>query len=257
MMRQHFVLRRSAFALFAPSCAAVAVCAVLGAVRADAQGPTASQAQAWVSYFGENRIAPNWRLYTEASLRRADAGATWQQQLWAVGATRELSPRWRVTAALGGARSYPYGELPARAHSIEVRPWVQVQGTHPAGRITWTDRTRIERRAVRPYGRLAPSEPPWQTSYRLRRLDRFVMPFGARRVWYGAALQEWFTNVAPANRRSPVLEQARTQLLLGRDVRAGVRVEGGYMLQVLARPQGVREYNHTMLLVVRNVAPWR
>jgi hypothetical protein len=237
------------------TCRVLSALLLIGAGAVDAQ--TVQQAHAWVSYFGDNRVSATWSVYTEASLRRAEAGATWQQQLWAAGATRDLSRAWRLTAAVGGTNSIPYGELPSRSHAIEVRPWVQVQGVRRLGRATWTDRSRVEWRVTRPYGSGAPADPAWSQVYRLRRLDRVVLPLRPQGPWYVAGLQEWLTNLGPRRARATVFEQTRTQLLLGRDVRRGVRIEGGYMLQLLARRGGVREYNHTMLIVVRNSAPWR
>jgi hypothetical protein len=35
-----------------------------------------------------------------------------------------------------------------------------------------------------------------------------------------------------------------------------VRVEGGYMLQWLERPSGLRELNHTLVLTLRSSAPF-
>jgi hypothetical protein len=131
---------------------------------------------------------------------------------------------------------------------------VQVVGTHRLGRPTWVERTRLELRNVQAYGDLAPPDPAWVSTWRVRRQDRLAVPLRTNGAWYAAAAQEWFVLLGPNRGASNRLEQTRTQLLLGRQLSPVLRVEGGYMLQAFWR-RTTDELDHTALVVFRTTAP--
>jgi len=221
-----------------------------------AQQQTVHSAMLWGAAFGDHRFGARSALYWDAQPRRADAGERWQILLGAVGYTRDITPRWRATAALGATRGYRYGVF-SRNETVELRPWVQLQGTRPAGGFTWSDRTRVEFRVLRATGAFAPADADWQsTVVRLRRQDRLQHRLTEDGRWYGAASQEFMVNVHPARVRFAALEQSRTQLLLGRELTRRNRIESGYGLQYFTRRGGV-ELNHTLLVYFRSSTPFR
>ncbi len=210
----------------------------------------------WGGVFGDHRFGAKSSLSWDVQPRRTDFGESWQIILASVGYTRDITPRWRVTTALGATRGYRYGAF-ARTAQFELRPWVQVAGTRPAGRFTWSDRMRVDFRVQRPIGEFAPDDATWKpTVVRLRRMDRLQRPVTADRRWYAAASQEFLVNVHPARVRVAALEQSRTQLLLGHELSKRNRVETGYGLQYFNRQGGV-ELNHTLLIYVRTSTPFR
>lgn len=218
---------------------------------------TVHDAMVWGAVFGDHRIANKTALYWDYQGRRAEEGSVWQINLGAAGITRDLSPRWRMTAALGWSRGYRYGELPARTNSVELRPWIQVNGTRPVGSWTWSDRTRAEFRVVRPIGELALPNADWApTVVRLRRQDKFQHALRKDGKLYAAASQEFLVNVLPATSRVAMLEQSRTQLVIGRQLSKHNRAEVGYGLQRFNR-RGGYEMNHTLLLYFRTSTPIR
>ncbi len=230
----------------------LAALAIAAPTLAAAQSTT--NEHAWASVFAEHRVNARWLAYWELSARRHELGASWQQQLGAAGVSRDLSPTWRATAALGWSNTYRYGETPVRSKQFELRPWVQVLGTRRVGRVTWTERDRVEMRNVVGYGDLAPAGSPWATTWRVRRMDRVVVPFTTGSAWYAAGAQEWFVLLGPVRGASNRLEQTRTQLLVGKRVSPTLLIEGGYMLQGLWR-RTTDEINHTALVVARWSAP--
>lgn len=207
----------------------------------------------WASVFGEHRVNATWHAYWEFSARRHELGLTWQQQLGAFGVSRDLSPNWRLTGAMGWSNTFRYGETPVRSNAFELRPWLQVVGNRRRGRVTWTERNRVEMRNVVPYTERAPDDPTWVTQWRLRRMDRVVIPFRTGGAWYAAGSQEWFLLPKPTGAQHH-LEQTRTQLLVGKALSPTLRIEGGYMLQAFWR-QTTDEINHTVLVVTRWSAP--
>ena len=218
---------------------------------------TVQHAMVWGAAFGDHRVAPKTALYWDYQARRAEAGAVWQINLGAVGITRDLSAQWRATAALGWSRGYRYGELAPRTNTVEVRPWVQLTGVRAIRAWRWSDRTRAEFRVIRQIGEFAPADADWApTVVRLRRQDRVEHSITADRRWYGAAAQEFLVNVHPARSRVAMLEQSRTQFLLGRQLTPKNRFETGYGLQFWNR-RGGNEMNHTLLLYFRTSVPFR
>jgi hypothetical protein len=229
--------------------------AVLAFLPVCARGQTEHDATFWASVFGDHRIAKRTALYYDYSARRAEHGTVWQQHIGAVGLTRTLTPHWRTTMALNWAVGYRYGAFPASTKSFELRPWLQLSGAHAVGSVAWNDRSRVEWRAVRRIGDLAPDNATWApTVIRLRRLDRLQHRITTDGRWFGVYSQELFVNVHPARARIPMLEQFRSQVFLGRQVSKTNRLEFGYGLQTINR-RGGYEVNHGTMLTLRTTTP--
>ena len=75
-------------------------------------------------------------------------------------------------------------------------------------------------------------------------------------MWYGVIAQEFLVNVHPARSRVAMLEQSRTQFLVGKQLTPRNRLEGGYGMQFWNR-RGGNEANHTALLYFRTTVPFR
>ncbi len=229
---------------------------LLVGTTATAQQRTVQHAMVWGGAFGDHRVGAKTSLYWDWQPRRAEAGEVWQIQLGAVGVTRDLSPQWRATAALGMAYAHRYGTLAPRTNLFELRPWAQITGRRTAGRWLWTDRSRAEFRVLRPAGEFAPDDADWApTVVRLRRQDRLEHTLTTDKRWYGAVAQEFLVNVHPARSRVAMLEQSRTQWLVGRQLTPRNRLESGYGLQFWNR-RGGNEMNHTLLLYFRTSVPF-
>jgi len=230
--------------------------ALLLATPCGAQG-VVHDAMIWGAAFGDHRIASKTSLYWDYHGRRAESGSVWQIKIGAVGITRDLSKQWRATVALGGSSSHRYGEFPARTNVAEVRPWVQLTGTRKVAAVTWSDRTRAELRLLHAVGELAPDDADWQPSIvRLRRQDRFQHALTTDGRWYAAATQEFLVNVHPARVHVAMLEQSRTQVVVGHQLSRHNRIETGYGLQRINRRGGF-EMNHTLLVNFRTSVPLR
>lgn len=222
----------------------------------DAQ--TVHQGHAWLNYLGDHRLGARTALYVELSARRSDFAREWQQQVVGVGVHRALFGSYRATLTLIGQRSYPYTAAAGEGVVSEVRPWLQLAGQRRVfgGRESawqWSDRTRIEARWQTrdiPFD----ADGDWQGSWRARRQDRLQRSLGDD--WYAGGSQEWFMGSWPGS-GGPLVEQSRTQAFVGRSLSPTFRVETGYMLQWLARRNGAREFNHTLVVQLRSSAPIR
>ena len=209
----------------------------------------------WLGAFGDHRFGAKSSFYWDTQIRRADAGLIWQQLLGTVGYTRDLSPQWRATVATEFTHGYRYGPFPAHANSIEFRPWLQIAGTRKVDGWTWSDRSRVELRMIKPVGEFAPADADFQTTVvRLRRQDRVQHALNGKADWYGAGSSEFFVNVSPAGARVAMLEQIRAQALIGHQLSAHNRAEAGYGMQLFNRHGGY-ELNHILLLFFRTTVP--
>ena len=240
-----------------PMTHALRIAAVAVLVARPALAQDAHQPMVWGGAFGDHRFGTRSSLYWDYQPRRAEAGRTWQLNLGAVGYTRDLSPQWRATAAMGWSLGYRYGALPARTNSAELRPWMQLAGTRKVGAWTWSDRSRVEFRIIHPTGERAPEGENFNpTVVRLRRMDKFTHRVTADGRWFGTVAQEFLVNVHPARSRVGMLEQTRTQVTLGHVLTTHNRVEAGYGLQRFNRTGGF-ELNHALLLYFRTTTPFR
>ncbi|MCC7055376.1 MAG: DUF2490 domain-containing protein [Gemmatimonadaceae bacterium] len=234
---------------------AVTTCLLLAALPL--RGQQVADFVLWGGLFGDHRFGARSSLYWDYHPRRADGGRVWQLNLGALGYTRDLSKQWRAMAGLGVSHGYRYGEFPARTNTFELRPLVQLMGTRRVGAWTWSDRSRAEFRVIRATGDLAPEGADWNpTVVRLRRQDRLLHNLTQDGRWYGAFSQEFLVNVHPARARVAMLEQTRTQVVVGHALTPTNRVELGYGLQRLNRTGGF-EMNHGLLLYYRTTTPFR
>ncbi len=217
----------------------------------DAVGQVVHQLHGWVTLFGEYQIADRVSLSTELSLRRGESLSTWQQQVGALGLWYRLSPEWRVQGAAWFGRQFPYGARRGEPHEREARGFLALVGQRrlPGIRtVQWSDRWRVERR----YRRAELPEAETTSGWRVRRQDRLT--YVLREDWSVSVMHEWL--IALPRTKRPALEQMRTQMLFGRVVRPGLRLETGYQLQQF--PARIpREFNHTMLLFARHEADLR
>jgi hypothetical protein len=249
--------------------AALLAAAALAPAAARAQAPApagprdiADQTNAWLMYFGDHAVARRWAVHAEAQVRRSDGAAGlrgWQQLLLRPGAIYTVAPNARVTAGYAFIDTWPYGEQPAAARFPEHRLWQQLQLGHATGRVAWQHRYRVEQRWVeRPLDAAGARDRTY--SNRARYLVRATVPLRGRtldvRELYVSAYDELFASWGRNVGRN-ALDQNRLYGALGWRLGATTRVEGGYLQQLILKPDGVRvERNHTLQLAVFQNAPF-
>lgn len=234
--------------------------------------PSATNATAWLSYDGDHPLGGRWKLFLDASARRAEGPGglgEWQQLEALVGGTVALTPRLTLSAGPGFVRTYAYGDRPLPGPEPERRVWEQLQWVWRAGRLTGSVRGRVEHRwiahsepAAGPADASSRTDPrTWRYTARAVPELRATLPLG--RSDAGGAGGRRYTTVAlegfgrlTGGRR--YVEQMRETVALGCRVSATTRVELGYLHQTLYdAPRRARETNHTALVVVRSAVPLR
>jgi hypothetical protein len=151
-----------------------------------------------------------------------------------------------LTAGYAFVRTSTYSKFAAPAPAgLEHRLWQQAWIRYRTGRTNWSTRLRFETRFLG-----APDPRTGATSYRFenrfRAWQQIKVPISQKR--YFTAYDEVLVYVKPYQSKS-VFDQNRAYLALGFDLRPSLRLEVGYMNQLILVRSGSRtEYNHTIMV---------
>jgi len=226
--------------------------------RARAQSPriTRENFNAWFNVLGDLQLTRNLFLDYELSVRRHGPVDQWQQLLPRVSGRYRLHPNAQVSWGYTAPETWPYGKLPVAFRFPERRMWEQLLLTHAAGRVALSHRYRLEQRWL---GRVILKNgeeevEQWVRSNRVRYRAGAVIPL------QGATLDdgEFYTNLNAelfvnwgANVMGNVFDQYRLNGMLGYRFSNRLRLEGGYLEQLIQRPNGRElERDHTLVVAV-------
>lgn len=214
----------------------------------------------WYNYFGTFRLTKKVSLHTEYQWRRDDWIRNWQQGLLRVGVNVQLQPNWLVRAGYAWIETYPYGEIPLNALGrdfTEHRFYQMMQLGHKQGRVDLSHRFMLEQRFVGRYSSPAESrEDEFPLLHRIRYMVRMQVPLKGKeiksRTPYVAAYNELFIGFGK-NVNANVFDQNRLGLLLGYSLNPAIRVEAGYLNQILQfgrqlNGQNVFQYNRGLII---------
>lgn len=236
-------------------CVAMAV-ALLSTSRLTAQTTrqTRENLNAWLNLNGEVELRRKWFADYDVSLRRSGPLDGWQQILPRVSARYQLLPNVRFSWGYNFAETFPSGKLPIAFRFPEHRMWEQVQLSQGVGRVGLTHRYRLEQRWL---GRVASvngeeSVQNWVRTNRARYRVQGIVPLQGPTTEDG----EFYTNLGlelfmswGANVQFNVFDQNRLHWTVGRRFSKSLRVEAGYLEQLLAKASGrFLERNHTIML---------
>jgi hypothetical protein len=201
----------------------------------------------WYNYFGDHPIAASkWGVHLEAQIRRHDVVTKWQQLLLRPGVNYQASKAVLLTAGYAFVRSSTYSEFAVPAPATpEHRLWQQAWIRYRTGRTNWSTRLRFENRFLG-----TPDLRTRATTYRFenrfRAWQQIKVPLSQNR--YFTAYDEFWVYVKPYQSKS-VFDQNRAYVALGFDLKPSLRLEVGYMNQVILVRSGSRlEHNHTIMV---------
>lgn len=230
----------------------IALCFFCSVPAADllAQRDVRDQSHAWVSWFGDYALTERWFLDADASYRMNGPADEMQTVLWRIGARFNLSPSIRLAAGYAGSENYPYGTFPVAHRFPEHRLWQDVRLLHTVDRVQVSHRYRFEER----WSGQVTSEGEvdgWTRTNRVRYQFRATRPLGAPTIQVGTTYlqltNELFVNFG-SHVRLNVFDQNRMQVMVGRRVSEHLRLEAGYLQQLLLKANGAElERNHTLV----------
>jgi hypothetical protein len=214
----------------------------------------------WYNYFGTFKLNEKFGLHTEYQFRRDNVITDWQQSLLRVGVNYNLNPRVQFRAGYAWIETFNYGEIPINGFGkdfTEHRLFQMVQLSHKEGIIDLSHRFMLEQRFV---GRYSSStierEDEFPLLHRLRYMFRLQVPLKGKAIIdktpYVALYDEIFIGFGK-NVNANVFDQNRLGLLVGYRFNKNIRVEGGYLNQIIQfgrqmNGQNIFQYNHGIII---------
>ncbi|MCC6414160.1 MAG: DUF2490 domain-containing protein [Saprospiraceae bacterium] len=194
----------------------------------------------WYNYFGAFKVNDKFGIHTEYQWRRDDFITYWQQSLLRVGINYQLNPRMLLRVGYAWIETYPYGEIPINGLGrdfTEHRLFQMIQLSHKEGIVDLSHRFMLEQRFV---GRYSSSdverEDEFPLLHRIRYMVRLQVPLKGDSVKdktpYVAIYDEVFIGFGE-NVNANVFDQNRFGILLGYRFNKVVRIEAGYLNQIL------------------------
>lgn len=210
----------------------------------------------WISNTTTIKIKGKWSAHVEYQWRRVDALKNWQQGLARCGINYQANDKVQFRAGYASAITYPYGDYTLQAAGkvfTENRIFEVVTITDKIKRVGLMHRFMLEQRWIGRYTN--PSlEKTDATTYlnRMRYMIRVQHAISNKEIndhtLYVAAFDEVFIGFGE-NVGENIFDQNRLSLLLGYRFNSTVRIEGGFLSQIV---QLGREINGANVLQYNN-----
>jgi hypothetical protein len=214
----------------------------------------------WYNYFGTFKVTKKIGIHTEYQCRRNNILTDWQQSLLRVGVNYNLNTRLMFRVGYAWVETFPYGEYSINGYGkdfTEHRIFEMVQLSHKEGIVDFSHRFMLEQRWVGRYsGANASSEDGFLGLNRMRYMVRAQVPLKGKKITdkipYFAAYNEIFIGFGK-NVNENVFDQNRIGLLLGYQFNKSLRIEAGYLNQILQlgreiNGQNVFQYNNGVII---------
>jgi hypothetical protein len=200
----------------------------------------------WYNYFGTFKVSNKLGIHTEYQWRRNNLITDWQQSLLRVGVNYNLNPRVLIRAGYAWIETYAYGEIPLNGLGrdfTEHRIFEMIQLSHKEGIIDLSHRFMLEQRLVGRYSAVSVSrEDEFPLLHRFRYMVRLQAPLKGKEIKdktpYIAMYDEVFIGFG-----KNVFDQNRVGILLGYRLNKKIRVEAGYLNQIVQYGRQINNNN--------------
>ena len=198
----------------------------------------------WYTLFVTPKINDRLSGHLDYQWRRSDIISNWQQSLLRVGLTYKIDNQVSAQVGYAWIKTFVYGDYSLIAVPKpfpEHRIYEQLQVTTPVGRTMLTHRLRLEQRWL---GRFKSMESPkaddWIFLNRFRYMPRLDVPLDKN--WYAAMYDEIFIGFGKQVGEN-VFDQNRLAVMLGYKFSKTVRLEGGFLSQIVQLPREIDNKN--------------
>lgn len=194
----------------------------------------------WYNYFGTFKLTSKVGLHTEYQWRRDNVITNWQQSLLRVGVNYQLRPNVLFRVGYAWIETFPYGEIPINGLGrdfTEHRIFQMAQLTQKEGIVDISHRFMLEQRFVGRYSSAnEEQEDEFPLLHRMRYMVRLQVPLKGDQIKdktpYVALYDEVFIGFGQ-NVNANVFDQNRIGILLGYRFNKHVRLEAGYLNQIV------------------------
>ena len=214
----------------------------------------------WYAYNGTFKLDSKFSIHTEYQWRRNDYITTWQQSLLRLGIHYKANPNLQLRLGYAWAETFPYGEIPLNGMGkdfTEHRIYEMATVTDKIGKIDLSHRFMLEQRWVGRYSNAnLTSEDQYPFMNRARYMIRLQMPLKGTSIVektpYVAVYDEVMIGLGK-NVGENIFDQNRIGVLLGYKFNDLVRVEGGYLNQIVqlgreVEGKNVFQYNNGFIV---------
>ena len=212
----------------------------------------------WYAYNGTFKLDSKFSIHTEYQWRRNDYIETWQQSLLRLGINYQANPNLQLRLGYAWAETFPYGEIPINGKDFtEHRIYEMATVTDKIGKIDLSHRFMLEQRWVGRYSNAdLTSEDQYPFLNRARYMIRLQMPLKgnsiADKTPYVAVYDELMIGFGK-NVGENIFDQNRIGVLVGYKFNNLVRVEGGYLNQIVqlgreVEGKNVFQYNNGFIV---------
>jgi hypothetical protein len=199
----------------------------------------------WIVYTGTFKIKPKLSVHTEYQWRRVNLINNWQQGLFRTGINYALHKDLSLNAGYAFAETFPYGDYPVTSAFPEHRIFEQFVLKQAIAKTELSHRFTLEQRFV---GKVIVTNnaktTDWSYLNRIRYRLRTEIPVNFKTSATGKwriILQDevfigWGKNIG-AN----IFDQNRVGILLGYKLNKNIKLEAGYLNQVLQQSKRIND----------------
>ena len=194
----------------------------------------------WYNYFGTFKVSEKFGVHTEYQFRRNETITEWQQSLARVGVNYQVNPKLQLRLGYAWIETFPYGEIPINGMGKDFTEHRLYQMATISDKISIVDlshRFMLEQRWIGRYSNAnLTSEDEFPFLNRLRYMIRIQMPLKGTEIKdktpYIAIYDEIFVGFGK-NVNENIFDQNRVGILLGYRFNPVLRIEAGYLNQIV------------------------
>ena len=199
----------------------------------------------WLAYTGVVKIRPKISIHTEYQWRRVDGIKNRQQNLLRTGVNYAVEKNITITAGYAFAETFAYGDYPGIASFPEHRIYEQITLKNQVGKVQLSHRYTLEQRII---GKITirnnQQNIDWLYLNRIRFRLRTDIPISkkniAGNVWNITFFDEIFIGWGK-NIGENIFDQNRVAVLLGYQVTPNLKIEAGFLNQILQQGKRVND----------------
>ncbi|MDZ4793474.1 MAG: DUF2490 domain-containing protein [Bacteroidota bacterium] len=204
----------------------------------------------WYAYTGTVNINKKWSIHTEYQWRRDNVISDWQQSLLRTGINFKVNQKLTLRAGYAWIETFSYGDIPINGFGkqfTEHRAFQMATVNDKMEKLELSHRFMLEQRWIGRYTNAAlTKEDDYFFVNRLRYMYRMQIPLKgeiiADRIPYAAIYDEIFLGFGK-NVNENVFDQNRLGVLLGYRFSSKVRIEGGFLSQIVQLPREINNRN--------------
>jgi len=238
------VIRKTAFYII------VLLSVISGSINAQNTRLSNYNTIGWYNYFGTFKVSQKFGIHTEYQFRRTEIVTEWQQSLLRVGVNYQLNPKIQFRLGYAWIETFSYGEIPINGMGrdfTEHRLFQMATLTDKVSIVDLSHRFMLEQRWVGRYSNANfTNEDEFPLLNRFRYMFRLQIPLKGKetidKTPYLSIYDEIFIGFGD-NVNENIFDQNRIGILLGYRFSSLVRIEAGYLNQILQLGREVNNRN--------------